>query len=62
MKHLAWEVLQKHFIRMMLSANCIIKRKTNYKACEWPEFCRLAKDLVEEQENEIEKAVIAVGE
>ena len=44
------------------SANRIIKRKTNYRVCEWPEFCRLAKELVEEQENEIEKAVIAVGE
>ena len=44
------------------SANGVIKRKTNYRVCEWPEFCRLAKDLVEEQENKIEKAVIAVGE
>jgi len=44
------------------SANRIIKRKTNYKAFEWPDFCKLAKDLVEEQENEIEKAVIGVGE
>ena len=30
--------------------------------CEWPEFCRLAKELVEEQENEIEKAVIGIGD
>ena len=44
------------------SANRIIKRKTNYKVCEWPEFCRLAKELVEEQENEIEKAVIGIGD
>ena len=44
------------------SANRIIKRKMNYKVCEWPEFCRLAKELVEEQENEIEKAVIGIGD
>lgn len=44
------------------SANRIIKRKTNYKATEWPEFCKLAKELIEEQENEIEKAIIGVGE
>ena len=44
------------------SASRIIKHKTNYKVCEWPDFCKLAKDLVEEQENEIEKAVIGVGE
>ena len=44
------------------SANRIIKRTTNYKVCEWPEFCRLAKELVEEQENEIEKAVIGIGD
>ena len=33
------------------SANHIIKRKTNYRVCEWPEFCQLAnyKELVEEQ-------------
>ena len=30
--------------------------------CERPEFCRLAKVLVEEQENEIEKAVIGIGD
>ena len=29
---------------------------------EWPEFCKLAKELIEEQENEIEKAIIGVGE
>ena len=44
------------------SANRIIKRKTDYKASEWPEFCKLAKELIEEQENEIEKAIIGVGE
>ena len=46
------------------SANRIIKRKTNYRVCKWPEFCQLAnyKELVEEQGNEIEKAVIAVEE
>ena len=43
-------------------ANQIIQRKTNYKAFEWSDFCKLAKDLVEEQENEFEKAVIGVGE
>ena len=44
------------------SANRIIKRKTDYKASEWPEFCKLAKELIEEQANEIEKAIIGVGE
>ena len=44
------------------SVNHIVKRKTNYRVCEWPEFCSLAKELVEEQDNEIEKAVFAVGE
>ena len=41
------------------SANQMIKRKTNYKVYEWPEFCRLAKELVEEQ---TEKAVIGIGD
>ena len=44
------------------SMNRIIKQKTNYKACEWPEFCKLAQELIKEQESEIEKAVICVGE
>ena len=38
------------------SANRIIKRKTDYKASERPEFCKLAKELIEEQANEIEKS------
>ena len=37
------------------------KRKTEYKTSERPKFCRLAKELVDDQENEIEKAVIGVG-
>jgi hypothetical protein len=40
----------------------VIKRKTDYKTTEWPDFCRLARELVDEQESEIEKAVISVGE
>ena len=44
------------------SINRVIKRKTNYKTSEWPEFCRLAKELVDEQESEIEKAVLGIGE
>ena len=44
------------------SANCIIKCKMNYKASKWPEFCKLANELIEEQENEIEKAIIGVGQ
>ena len=44
------------------SINRVIKRKTNYKTSEWPDFCRLARELVDEQEGEIEKAVIGVGE
>ena len=44
------------------SINRVIKRKTGYKASEWPEFCKLAKELIDEQKNEIEKAVVGVGE
>ena len=40
----------------------MIKRKTDYKTTEWPNFCRLARELVDEQEGEIEKAIIGVGE
>ena len=44
------------------SINRVIKRKTEYKTSAWPEFCRLAKEFADEQDNEIEKAVIGVGE
>ena len=44
------------------SINRVIKRKTDYKTSEWPEFCKLAKELVDDQESAIEKAVIGVGE
>lgn len=44
------------------SINRVIKRKTDYRTSEWPDFCRLARELVDEQEGEIEKAVIGVGE
>ena len=44
------------------SVNRVIKRKTNYKTSEWPEFCKLAQQLVKEQESDIEKAVIGIGE
>ena len=44
------------------SINRVIKQKTSYKSSEWPEFCRLAKELVEDQQSEVEKAVIGVGE
>ena len=44
------------------SINRVIKRKAGYKASEWPEFCKLAKELIDEQKNEIEKAVVGVGE
>ena len=44
------------------SMNRVIKQKTNYKMSEWPDFCCLAKQLIDEQKNEIEKAVIGVGE
>jgi len=50
------------YINNVESVNRIIKHKTNYKTCEWSDFCKLARELVEEQENEIEKAVIGVGE
>ena len=44
------------------SINRVIKRKTDYRASEWPDFCRLARELVDEQECELEKAVIGIGE
>ena len=44
------------------SINRVIKRKTNYKTCEWPDFCKLAYDLVKEQDTEVEKALIGIGE
>ena len=31
------------------SINRINKRKTGYKASEWLEFCKLAKELIDEQ-------------
>ena len=40
----------------------VIKQITGYKSSEWPEFCRLAKELIEDQQSEVEKAVIGVGE
>ena len=40
----------------------MIKCKTDYKTSEWPEFCRFAKELVDDQETKIEKSVIGVGE
>lgn len=39
-----------------------LKRKTDYKVTDWPNFFKLAKELVDEQEEEIEKAIIAAGE
>ena len=42
--------------------NRVIKQKTTYRACEWPDFCRLAHKLVKEQQSEVEKAVIGIGE
>ena len=44
------------------SINHVIKRKTEYKVSEWLEFCKLAKELINNQRNEIEKAVIGVEE
>ena len=44
------------------SINKVIKQKTGYKSSEWSEFCRLAKELVVDQQSEMEKAVIGVGE
>ncbi len=44
------------------SINRVVKRKTKYKTCEWPEFCKLAHELVKVQECEVEKAVIGIGE
>ena len=44
------------------SINRVLKRKVDCKASEWPAFCVSAKELIEEQEHEIEKAIIGVGE
>ena len=44
------------------SINRVVKRKTKYKTCEWPDFCKLAHELVKEQDCEVEKAVIGIGE
>ena len=44
------------------SINRVIKQKIGYKSSEWPEFCRLAKELIEDQQSVLEKAVIGVGE
>jgi len=44
------------------SINRVIKHKTGYKTSEWPSFCKMAKELVDEQQSEIEKAIIGVGE
>ena len=41
--------------------NCIIKRKVAYITLEWPEFWQLAKELIDEQKTEIEKAVVGGG-
>ncbi len=43
------------------SMNRLIKHKVSYKASEWPGFCKLAKELIAEQESEIEKTVVNVG-
>ena len=44
------------------SINRLIKCKVKYKAAEWPDFCRLAKEIVHEQQSEVEKAVINISE
>ena len=40
----------------------MIKQKSAYKSSEWPEFCRLAKEIIKDQQSELKKAVIGVGE
>ena len=44
------------------SINRVIKQKTGYKTSEWPTFCKIAHELVNEQQDEVEKAVIGIGE
>ena len=44
------------------SINRVRKQKTGYKTSEWPVFCKLAKELVEDQQSELEKAVLSIGE
>ena len=45
-----------------ISINRVIKQKTGYKSSERPEFCTLAKELIVDQQSEMEKAVTGVGE
>jgi len=40
------------------SINQVIKHKTGFKTSEWRSFCNMAKDLVEEQQSEIEKLLL----
>ena len=44
------------------SINRVLKQKSGYKSSEWPVFCKLAKELVEDQKSELEKAVLSIGE
>ncbi len=43
------------------SLNAMLKRKVNFKKNELPEFVRLLKQLIDEQERELERAVIGRG-
>ena len=44
------------------SINRVLKRKVDCKASEWPALCVSAKELIEEHDHEIEKAIVGVGE
>ena len=43
------------------SINAVLKRKVNYKRNESPVFLEKVKELIKEQDSEIEKAVINRG-
>ena len=43
------------------SINSMLKEKTNYTKNQWPEFNQKMKDLVAQQQREVEKAIINAG-
>lgn len=43
------------------SLNAMLKRKVNYKKNELPQFVKYFKELIDEQERELERAVIGRG-
>ena len=44
------------------SKNKVLKEKVEYKSCQLPEFVEKINDLIVEQKNEVERAIISTGE